>query len=234
MGEWETFVLNRVDPRSEDGFTMVEMIVATALLSAVMAMAMGVLASFMRSVEVQGSLLATERAVRPELDDLIRQVRQSEPQTAQPTDHPVTELAWNRLVITSERFPFDGAPERSTYELINCVSRPNGNTCDLRRTTLSPDAGSAPNYTYSPGVDSRQRIVMERVVASAARPLFRGTRWTGSPPARTNVSTCSDATALCAFTLLTLDLRVDPREQATDLRLYEVREEVRLRNVEID
>lgn len=218
--------------RDERGLTLTELGVTVMVMGIALAALSAMLLGFFNDVEIQLSLSDAERDTRPVIRELVVELRQSVPPTEAGTALPLAELDWDKVVFYSDRLPLDGTPEKHIYELINCSDGTDGGTCDLQRTVITADTDSVPpSFKYDNNTIDRQDIVLSRVLADpylGTGPLFRGVEWAGSPAVRTEVASC-DAASRCTFSLVVVDLRVDPSIKDNP-GVYEIHEEVRLRN----
>jgi prepilin-type N-terminal cleavage/methylation domain-containing protein len=69
----------RIDPGDEQGFSIIEVMISTAILLIVLAMVFGVLVSLTRSEDRAQRLVGNEQNVRFELDQLAREIRAANP-----------------------------------------------------------------------------------------------------------------------------------------------------------
>src|SRR4029077_12074489 len=109
--------------RSEAGFTIVEMTIATAILMVVLAMFLHTLVSLTRSEDRAHRLVANEQNVRFELNQLAREVRAANPLldllTSNPADYSNTvEFALGPTGGTQPivRWTYDTDPHSSHYQ----------------------------------------------------------------------------------------------------------------------
>ena len=225
-------------PLSDDqGMSITEVTVVSALVVMVMAIVMGLFSGFFNNVQFQYSLEAAERETRPVIRELIIQTRQSIARSNQIDIYPVASIDWDELSFYSDRLPYNdgGAPELHKYELVNCSGGNNGGTCDLRLSITPPDDPSGPPWTYT-GAPTTVRIELENVLADPSSvnvygPLFEGTLWAGDPLAQVIVASCAEGTAApCNFALVGIHLKVDPSLIRDNPRIFEIEESVRLRN----
>jgi type II secretory pathway pseudopilin PulG len=219
------YVVSALRGRGEIGMTAIELVVATSVLGLALAAFYTSFYGFFRDVGVQDQLTTAARSTRPVMRSLVIELRQAVTATDDTNDPVVTEMAWDRITFHSDRdtrTPNLG-PEKYSYQLINC----SNNACQLRQQVTAPDSGSGPNYTYT-GTPVTE-IVLTNVVASASSsggqpgPLFSAR----TPPTGTT-SSCSSTT--CDFPIVVIDLRMDPNLTQQAPRMFELHEEVRLRN----
>jgi hypothetical protein len=133
---------------------------------------------------------------------------------------PIESLTADRIVFYSDRAQTEG-PERIIYQRTACAT----GLCELRVTRYPAVAGSGPEWSFQT-TPFQDQVVMERVRND--QPLFRGVTWTGTPTAKTYVSTCSGT---CSFPLVAVWLRALPKLTSVGAaQTLEITDEVELRN----
>jgi len=221
--------------RRDEGFTVVEMVIATAITSLTLASIFAVVTGLMTDLARQSALAQVQRDVRPVLESLVVELRQASAPLSIPSSRPIQEVAWNKLEFYSDRLQPHPAPEKYVYELINCSNGAQGGTCDLQETIYFPDSSSTPpDYTFDDDVIHRQYVALEGVLADpyvSLGPAFRAVEWVGSPATRTEVASCesSVSSTRCNAPLIIVDLRV-AYSSTIGLNPLTLHEEVRLRN----
>lgn len=236
---------------SDEGITVPELMIASMIIALVMGIVGGLMAGLLRDWHIQESLANVEEESRPVVRELLVQVRQSVQSQSGSGNHPVSEMTWNRLVFYADRLgDTNDAPERHTYELIDCTEGANGGLCALQLTITEPDnPGDAANWTYT-GAPLRVERLLENVIAAPPSDddggdpawlesevddsLFYMVRWdpvAGGDPVRTILGQCADGGAQpCDGNLVVISLRIDPSTAKEFPSIFELYEEVRLRN----
>jgi len=221
--------------RRDEGFTVVEMMIATAITSLTLASIFAVVTGLMTDLARQSSLAQVQREARPMLEGLVVELRQASAPLSIASSRPIQEVAWNRLVFYSDRLQPHPAPEKYVYELVDCSNGAQGGTCDLKETIYTADTSSVPpDYTFDDNVIHRQFIALENVLADpyvSVGPIFRAVEWVGSPATRTEVASCESSveSTRCNAPLIIVDLRI-AYASSTGLNPMALHEEVRLRN----
>ncbi|NIA25667.1 MAG: hypothetical protein GWP04_08875 [Gammaproteobacteria bacterium] len=219
----------------DEGFTVVEMVIAVAITSLTLASVATVASGLLKDVARESAMAQVQRDARPVLDSLVIELRQSSAPTSAPSSRPIQEIAWNRLVFYSDRLAPHPAPEKYVYELVNCTNGVSGGTCDLQETVYTADTSSvAPDYTFNDAVVHHTSTLIENVVADpylSVGPAFRAVHWVGSPATRTEIASCdSSAEATrCDAPLIVVDLHI-AYSANIGLNPLVLHEEVRLRN----
>ncbi len=219
----------------DEGFTVVEMVIATAIISLALASIFTVVTGLMTDLARQSALAQVQRDARPMLESLVVELRQASAPLSIPSSRPIESVAWNRLVFYSDRLQPHPAPEKYVYELINCSNGAQGGTCDLRETIYTADTSSVPpDYTFDDDVIYRQYVALEGVLADpyvSLGPAFRAVEWVGDPATRTEVVSCESSaeSTRCNAPLIIVDLRV-AYSSTVGLNPLTLHEEVRLRN----
>jgi hypothetical protein len=102
----------------------------------------------------------------------------------------------------------------------------------MRRTVLSADTSSVdPDWTYDDGDVLRDDVVATGVVdpATSGNALFAGVTYVGG--VQTVAASCdAPGGTPCDFPLVAVDLKIDPNGLRDNPRVYEIYEEVRMRN----
>lgn len=234
---------------ADDGVTVTELMVVSLIMAFTMASVGGLMSGFLRDWHIQSALAAVERDSRPVVRDMLIEIRQSIAPLDSAGSHPVSEVAWDRLVFYSDRLgdTYD-SPEMHVYELINCTLGGAGGLCDLQLSIYEADnPADLANWTYTtttPVVD----IVLSNVLAEPPTDddgnpnvwlaseiddsLFHLVRWdTTGTTTEVLVGECDDAgSTLCEANLVVMNLRIDPTTVKDNPAIYELHEEVRLRN----
>jgi len=205
---------------ADAGFTLVEVSVALILFTMVGASMVGVMHSVSQNASDVGRNADLQRTGRLVAAALVMDLRQAESVGA--NGDPVESLSADRIVFYSDRAEAEG-PERIIYERTACVS----GVCRLRVARYRAVAGSGPEWSFETAAFEDQYI-MEGVRND--QPLFRGARWTGTPAAKTYISTCSGT---CSFPLVAIRLRALPQgTSAGATQTLEIAAEVELRNAD--
>ena len=235
---------------ADEGVTVTELMVVSLIMAFTMASVGSIMSGFLRDWHIQSALAAVERDSRPIVRDMLIEIRQSVAPLDSPGSHPVSEVAWDRLVFYSDRLgdAYD-SPEQHIYELINCTGGSAGGLCDMQLTITQPDnPADLANWTYT-GTPMRQEIVISNVIAEPptdddSNPsvwlaseiddsLFHLVFWdtSGSTTSEVLIGECNDAgSTLCEANLVVMNLRIDPTTVKENPAIYELHEEVRLRN----
>lgn len=237
--------------RSERGVTLVELIITVAVISAVGVIVTGTAMVLFNNTDFQLDLERVEQETRPVLRELIIGLREANDPNDTTSVHPVAELDWDHLAFYSDVPPLNCDPNADPgpdtvlcteddenvriipdlvlYELVNPRLVNGDQTWDLQRTVVQPDDVGAATLTYTPA-SGTPRIILENVIADdgtgAWGPLFAGVDWTGG--VRTVIDSCSGSN--CDFTLVQIRLHADPDTDQENPRVFEIFEEVRLRN----
>jgi prepilin-type N-terminal cleavage/methylation domain-containing protein len=215
-------------PVHDAGFTVVEMVVVVAILSMLSVAIYATLFGLLDNANFAESLAQAERDARPVMAGAVIELRQAEPPAASAEGEPVSYLADGEIVFYSDRRDDDG-PEQIHYHLKNCVD----GLCELHRTIVQADSGTGPNWTYASGTVLSETLLVDNVVdpSTSAVPLFAGVEYVDGT--RT-LSTCDRSSGVeCDFSLVQVYLQIDPNAQAENPRVYEVFEEVRMRNADV-
>jgi hypothetical protein len=249
----EPLLVTRLQHRlaADEGITVPELMIATLIIGLVMATVGGLMSGLLRDWHIQEALASVEEETRPVVREMLVQVRQSVQSQTGSANHPVSEMAWNKLVVYADRLgDTDDAPERHVYELVDCSAGANGGLCALQLTVTAPDnPGDAANWTYT-GAPLRVDRLLENVLAEPPTDddggdptwlesevddsLFYMVRWDpvpGGDPVRTILGACVDGGAqACDGNLVVISLQVDPSTVKEFPAIFELYEEVRLRN----
>ncbi len=225
--------------------------ISTLIIGFVMAIVGGLMSGVLRDWAIQDSMAAVQEESRPVVREMLVQIRQSTASGSTTADHPVSEMTWDRVVFYSDRLGDNNdAPEQHTYELVNCSDGVNGGLCTLQLTIVEPDNPTAvSDWTYT-GAPIRVDMLLENVIAQPpldldANPalwteaevvdsLFYMIRWDPVPnsdPIRTVIGACQDGTpASCDGNLVIISMEIDPSTARDFPGVFELYEEVRLRN----
>ena len=224
----------------DDGISLSELLVVSLVVSITSAIIFGALSTMFSNVGYQFSLGEAEQQTRPVLRELIVRLRQSDKVGTSNSLHPVGEIDWDTLVFYADSPPTAVWPDRPVldeyrYELVNCAIVGGEQVCDLQLTITppdDPDPAVTPKVYTGPG---NSNIVLTQVLADdygARGPLFKGIDWIppvpGADPVRTEIASCAGPS--CTFPLVEIDLSVDPSLVTENPRIFEIHEEVRLRN----
>lgn len=224
----------------EQGISLSELLIVSLVVGITSAILFGALSSMFTNVGYQFALSETEQETRPVIREMIVRLRQSDKTGPSNTLHPIGEVDWDTLVFYSDSPPSSTWPalpvlDEYRYELINCAVAGGEQVCDLQLTITPPDdpdpAVTPKTYTGA----GFSTIELTEVLADnygARGPLFKGVDWVppvpGADPVRTEIATCLGAA--CSFPLVEIDLAVDPSLVTENPRIFEIHEEVRLRN----
>ncbi|HEC10232.1 MAG TPA: hypothetical protein ENI86_11830 [Acidimicrobiales bacterium] len=226
--QWRTARLrDRLRPRDENGYTVIELSMTIGILALVLGAFYGAYNGFIRDVGFAEQLGDIEREARPVLNELVIELRQAVPPSTAAHGRPVEYLSAGRIVFYSDRRDVAG-PERYDYQLVNCAD----SLCDLQGSIYFADAATAyPNWGYNTALGpDYQWTVLSRVPESTV--LFEGRK------GGTTVTGC-DRTDLdglgavdCDFDTVLVRIVVAPEGNPRP-RDYEVEEEVTLRNARL-
>jgi Tfp pilus assembly protein PilW len=210
----------RSTARPDRGFTLVELSVA-GLLSTIVVTAVVLMFNSLSQNAADARQQAEIQAVtRDVADDMAAELRAAVP--ARPGDAAVDSLSNGSLVFYTSRYGGVG-PVKVVYERTNC----SAGVCSLRERRYPVVSGSGPNWQYSTTA-SLDSILLPRVADGYA--MFSGIKWSGTPLARTTVSSCGGSTR-CDFPLVAVDLRVVPPTTSKITTPFILYQEVELRNV---
>lgn len=213
----------------DSGSSLVELVVVVAVLGLVFSAFYTSLFGFLRDAKFSEDLAQVERDTRPVIRQLVIELRQAEPEATVANGQPVQALDPDSIVFYSDRYPYDG-PERHEYSLANCVD----SLCDLQLTIHAALASSsAPNWEYDTSeTPVLSRTMLEGVVET--QPMFSGQRWSDVSSSFTTVTSCDRAVGSdCDFELVDIELHVDPNKHRDNPRVFEIVEQVRLRNADV-
>ncbi len=213
--------------RGDEGTSLVEVVVASTIGALALATVYSVMWGFTDDVSLATDLADAQRDTRPVMQALVIELRQATPASASAAGDPVETVSDTSIVFHSDRWDPNG-PERITYSLESCAS----GLCDLRRTVLSADTSSvSPDWTYDDGDVVTDLVVADGVVdpAISGDALFAGVEYVSGSPVVTSTCDAPGGTA-CDFPLVAVDLKIDPNGLRDNPRVYEIYEEVRMRN----
>lgn len=236
---------------NDRGVTLVELVITVAVVAAVGVIVTGTAMVLFNNTDFQLDLEQVEQETRPVLRELIIALREANDPNGAVSDHPVIDLDWDHLTFYSDVPPLncdpnadpgpDGTlcteddenvriiPDLVTYELVNPRVVNGDQIWDLQRTVVQPDDLGAATLTFTPG-SGTPRIILENVIADdgtgAWGPLFAGIEWVGG--VRTVIDSCSGSG--CDLNLVQIRLHADPDTDQENPRVFEIFEEVRLRN----
>lgn len=182
---------------------------------------------FTDDVAVATDLANAQRDTRPVMQAIVIELRQATPGSPGAAGDPVETMSGTSITFHSDRWDPTG-PERITYALESCAS----GLCDLRRTVLSADTSAVePDWTYADGDIVLDFVVADGVVdpATSGSALFAGVEYVSGGPVITSSCDAPGGTA-CDFPLVAVDLKIDPNGLRDNPRVYEIYEEVRMRN----
>lgn len=220
--------LRRVDSDRDDrGTSLVEVVVASTVGAIALAAVYSLMWGFTDDVSVATDLANAQRDTRPVIQNIVIELRQATPGSASAAGDPVETLSSTSMTFHSDRWDATG-PEQITYSLESCAS----GLCDLRRRVLSADAtATAPDWTYADGDVVLDFVVAEGVVdpATSGEALFSGVEYVAGSAVVTSTCDAPGGTA-CDFPLVAVDLKIDPNGLRDNPRVYEIYEEVRMRN----
>ena len=217
--------------REDAGLTLSELLVVSLVTSIVGVILLGMMGSLFNNVGFQFALGDTQSEVRPELRSMIVRIRQAQAVGNVAADDPVGALSWDRLVIYIDTTPGSTTAIEEELEMVEYVLLPtivNGGTQLYR---LEQRIYDPVNPTVRPlnfaAVPAETTVLLEDVIASAAQPLFRGAFFDAAGVEQ-KVASCAGIN--CNITQVELFLQVDPSLTTDNPRIYEIDEEVRLRN----
>lgn len=207
------------------------------------------MSGFLRDWQIQSALSAVERDTRPMVRDMLIEIRQSTAPSDSAGSNPVGEVAWDKLVFYSDRLgdAFD-SPEKHEYQLVNCTNGAAGGICELQLSIWEPDnPADASNWTYTgtPSVEIVAANVLSEpptdddgntsvwLASEVDDSLFHLVAWDTSGATTTEViiGACNDSGSTpCQANLVVIRLRIDPTTVKDNPAIYELQEEVRLRN----
>lgn len=218
--------------RKEDsGFSLTELLVVSMVTAIVGVILLGIMGSLFNNVGFQFALGDTQAEVRPELRSMIVRIRQARPVGNTAADDPVSALTWDRLVIHIDTTPgsttdVEQELEKVEYILVPTIINAGAQLYQLERRTYEATNPTLRPLNYS-AIASESVVLLEDVIASVAEPLFVGSFFDGAGVEQ-KVSSCAGIN--CDFTQVELFLQVDPSLTTDNPRIYEIEEEVRLRN----
>lgn len=225
--------------RSDRGVTLVELVITIAVVATVGVIVAGTAVVMFNNADFQLDLEEVEQETRPVLRELIIALRESSDPNDVAAVHPVTDLGWDHVTFFSDVPPENvdpGNPDRIVpdlvdYRLVNMRVVNGDQMWDLQRTVIPPDDPTATILTYTPG-SGTPMIILENVLADdgsgAWGPLFTGIEWAAG--VRNTIASCSGAA--CDMNLVQIELQVDPSLVKDNPRVFELFEEVRLRNAD--
>lgn len=236
--------------RDERGITLVELVITMAVVATVGVIVTGTAVVLFNNADFQLDLESVEQDTRPVLREMIIALREADEPNDLASVHPVTDLDWDTVTFFSDVPPANCDPNADpgpdmvvcteddispriipdlvTYQLINLQVVNGDQVWDLQQTVVPPDDPAAATLTYTGAGTSE--VILRNVLADdgtgAWGPLFAGIDWTGG--VRTVLNSC--AGAACDFNLVQIQLQVDPDLVEDNPRVFEIFEEVRLRN----
>ncbi|MEM9033513.1 MAG: hypothetical protein AAGA99_00210 [Actinomycetota bacterium] len=226
-------MLARLRSRSRSGedrgTTLVEVIVASTIGALALAATYTVFWGFTDDVAVATDLASAQRETRPVISAMVIELRQATPPNAAAGGNPVVALSTTSASFVTDRWDATG-PELVTYQLESC----SAGLCDLRQTVIAADTTAVePEWTHDDATLVLDRIVARDVVdpASSGDALFAGVNYVAGAAVETASCDVSTGTA-CDFALVAVDLKIDPNGLRDNPRVYEVYEEVRMRNAQ--
>lgn len=215
----------------EDGLTLTELLVVSLVTSIVGVILLGMMSSLFNNVGFQFALGDTQSEVRPELRSMIVRIRQAQEVGNVASDDPVSALSWDRLVIHIDTTPGSTTAVEQELEKVEYILVPTIVNGGVQLYRLEQRIYDPLNPTVRPlnfaAVPSETRVLLEDVIASAAQPLFRGAFFDAAGVEQ-KMATCAGIN--CNITQVELFLQVDPSLTTDNPRIYEIDEEVRLRN----
>ena len=214
---------------------LVELVIGVVILALVSVAFYGSIWGFFRDTGFTEDLAQAGRDTRPLIRTMVIELRQAEVEKTTADGEPVAYLSPDKLIFFSDRYEADG-PERFEYERINCTAE----LCELQVTVHEALVTSVPpNWDY----DTGQTPFIQLVVGAdldAVAPLFTGVTWDDVGGAWQEIAGCDRddldgfGAVACAFDVVQIDLAIDPNPNKPNPRLYEVLENVRMRNAIID
>ena len=237
--------------RNDRGVTLVELIITIAVVSVVGVIVSATAVVLFNNADFQLDLESVEQDTRPVLRELIIALREANDPNGAVNEFPVIDLDWDHITFYSDVPPSNCDPNADPgpdtvicteddvnpriipdlvdYRLVNMRIVNGDQVWDLQRTVVQPDDLSDVVLTYTPATGT-PRIILENVIADdgtgAWGPLFAGGDWAGG--VRTLIDSCTGIN--CDFNLVQIQLQVDPDLVADNPRVFELFEEVRLRN----
>lgn len=204
----------------EGGISLVEVLVASAMASIIATAFLLVFSSFSRGVSLEEARARALTEVQAATSQLASELRQAEAVVADAPPIETLDSAWGtaELVFYSDRADNPG-PERYRYYLANCTAT----HCDLMRDVTIADSATPP-WTYTGSANSRTIITS---VVTGGPALFTGADWDSSSEVLT---VDCDPSNPCDFSLVKIEIRVDPDPNLDAEEPLTVRQEVRLRN----
>lgn len=217
--------------REDAGLTLTELLVVSMVTAIVGAILLGMMGSLFNNVGFQFALGDTQAEVRPELRSMIVRIRQARPVGNTAADDPVSALSWDRLVIHVDTTPgattaVEQELEKVEYILVPTIINEGTQLYQLERRTFEATNPTVRPLNYS-AIASENVVLLEDVIASVAQPLFNGAFFDAAG-VKQSVAACAGIN--CDFSLVELFLQVDPSLTTDNPRIYEIEEEVRLRN----
>ena len=212
----------------EEGLTLTELMVVTAVMGLVLAATYGVISAFYTNVHNQELKTTAQREATHAVTGMVVSLRQAV--DLSDIGQPVLELrsitagdSTDRLVFQTDRNLDKPGPEQHTYELRNCVA----NRCELWEDVRWTQAPHTEPYSYPSAADVS--AILLRNVVTDGTPVFTGARWVSGT--KTFTDSCDGSPGnTCQFPLVEIVLRVDPDVTRDVPRIVEIREEVRIRN----
>ncbi len=190
--------------RTDEGFTVVELSIASLLSLMVLATAGSLLIGVMRDTSHVEARSRVQSDVSAAFDRMVVELREAESvDTAGPFyGNEIRELSPTHLVFTADVLEGRDGVEQVTYEVTNC----GDDGCELVRTVVASAGTVAGVADYASGtVIVEVPLVTGVVLPSAARPLFEGVDWGGG--VHQTLSTCASASP-CDFDLVDIDIEV--------------------------
>jgi len=217
--------------RAEEGLTLTELLVVSLVTSIVGVILLGMMGSLFNNVGFQFALGDTQSEVRPELRSMIVRIRQAQAVGNTAADDPVSALSWDRLVIHIDTTPsattaVEQELEKVEYQLVPTIINGGIQMYQLERRIYDPLNPTVRPLNYA-AAPSETTVMLDNVIASAAQPLFTGAYFDA---AGVEQSVASCAGINCDITQVEIFLQVDPSLTTDNPRIYEIEEEVRLRN----
>ena len=151
-------------PRTEDGFTLIELSMATFLSTIILGAVVLIFTSVGQEARDTGLRAELQTQAREVVTNLAAELRAAIP--ARPGAAAVESLTDSSLVFYTDRYGYTG-PEKISYQRSSC----SGGFCILRVRRYAAVATSGPNWTYQT-VPFNDSVLLERVAESTV--LFSG------------------------------------------------------------